>query len=98
LVSCLSLYIVGCFGVVTLELREIVAQAVEATVQHLFVLRGPLLQRSETLGVETIEAMTTHGATLDEAGPAKNPEVLGDLGLGDREFLNNRADWPLATH
>jgi hypothetical protein len=41
--------------------------------------------------------LTTHGSAPNETGLAKNPEVLGDLRLGDRNLVDNRADWHLAA-
>lgn len=58
----------------------------------MLVLREPVAHRSQVRGIQAVQATASHCTTLDEPHLAENPEVLGDLRLRDRKFVDDRPD------
>jgi hypothetical protein len=82
---------------VTLEFGEVVVQLVETRIHHHLVFGGPLLQWSQARGIESIEAVSTDRTAPDQSHLAKHPKVLGYLGLGDRQFIDDCPDGHLTV-
>jgi hypothetical protein len=76
----------------TLQLTEVVVEPVESLVPEGLVLRDPVTERSQARRVEAIETTSPDSTAPDETHVTEDPEMLGDLRLGDRELVDDRSD------
>ena len=71
--------------------HQVVAQGIELSGPEVAIGREPLIELDERGGVEAIEPAGAIDADADEAGAVQGLQMLGDIGLGQRERLDQGA-------
>jgi hypothetical protein len=64
-------------------------QVCEIQFPEVAILVEPGVDGAERLGIELVDAVTSFAVLPDQVGAAKQAQVLGDGGAGDREGSSN---------